>query len=949
MSAPSELPEGRLRNLLERLLPNDLKGEAIRGDLIEEFQAIAERTSEREAIAWYRRQSRRIIWALATGRISRAVHEEGVSLGRTSVWSIFDGIIQDVGYALRRFRKAPGYTAIAVVTIAIGIGANTAIFSVVEAVILRPLPFPEPDRLVQIWQTNPDWLTERGATFNEIEISALAYREYAEHGRTLDGIAYATVPGFIGERAAVGGGEDTDERVGIMAVSPSFFSVLGTEPALGRTFLSEEMGRAGNGRPYLDVVVLSHDLWVRHFGSDPDIIGREISIEAWTTTVVGVLPERAAFPPLSRRGIILPTDVDVYAPLWYPAFDGPARTGRMLLVLGRMAPGRSPEDVRVDLQRIASGLADAYPEIGDGWSIGVTPLQRWAGRVFGAELYILMGIVGFVLLIACVNLAHLLLAMGARRRAELSVRIAIGGSRRRQVQLLLTESLLLSVLGGGLGLVVARAGLSTLLGLVPADVPRAMEAGIDGSVLAFTVVVALATGLFFGLLPALRASDLNLVEGLKGGKPAYANRRYRAASSPLIVVQVALTLMLLLGGGALSKSFFQLRAVDRGYRSENVLAVEVVPGFFRGMPGGLWDRSTNQGVERRWSDLHRVSEEVRSLPGVISIAFGKTPMSGTTGANYIQFRKYEDSWPTEEMTMSNISYVSPEYFEMLGIPIVHGEGLPEWDGVNDWRRYTWSTGSCSPDRAPYCSETAQMRVVVSESFAEAAWPGQDPIGKELGLFDCCWTVAGVARDVSYRGVDDREPDISFNDGNRVYVPDIESSVLVRTAIEPTALVPAIREAVRSIDETLIAEVSTLEGRIYNSLARPRFHMLLGGIFAAVALLLALVGLYGVVAYTVAQRTHEIGIRIAMGAEKQDIRALVIRGGLAPVGLGVALGIAGALVSARMLEALLYGMSALDPALIAGLSAILVLITAAACYMPARRASAVDPMRALSTQ
>ena len=943
MSSRWRPPKGLHRYLLEHLLPNDAKGEAIRGDLLEEFHAVAARSSPGEARAWYRRQARRILWAIATGRVSRAKRAAGVPLGRASIGSLLDGVLQDVTYAFRRFRKSPGYAAIAIATIAIGIGANTAMFSVVDAVILRPLPFPDPDRLVQIWETNPDYVAERGFSFPEVAINALAYREYEEQNRTLDGMAYAFPQGYLRGRPIGSTGGDF-EWVQMMAVSPTFFAMLGMEPVLGRTFLPEEMGQPG-GEIYVGAAILGHDIWVRRFDADPDIIGREIFIEGAPSRVVGVLPERASFPPILRGGNLLTPDVEVYMPIQFAAFDQ-ARTGHHFYVIGRMAPGRSPEDVRADIQRLSSGLATAYPEIGEGWTIGVTPLQQWVAREYGTELYMLMGIVGFVLLVACVNLAHLLMAMGTRRRAELAVRSAIGGSRRRQVQLLLTESLLLSVLGGALGLAVAHLGLNTLLGLVPEDVPRAMEAGLDRSVLGFTVVVALATGLFFGLLPALRASDVNLVESLKGGKPAHANRRYRAASSPLIVAQVALTLVLLVGGGTLGKSFFQLRFADRGYRSENLLAVSLKWGVV-GHPWARW-MGSDAGTQRYWTDRQRFEETVRALPGVISVAMGKTPM-GVEFPDRFQLERYEDGDPpTEEMVGGYITYVSPDYFEVLGIPVIRGEGLPAFDEVNDWRRYSWWTG-CHEDRAPYCSEMAHVRVVVSESFAKAAWPGEDPIGKDLGLYGCCWTVGGVAQDVSYLGVDDpRYPDIAA-ESHRVYIPWMEGDLLVRTAAEPTVLEPAIQEAVRSIDTRLGVDFSTVEARIHDSLARPRFHMLLGGIFAAVALLLALVGLYGVVAYSVAQRTHEIGIRIALGARRDQIQALVVRGGLTPVGLGVVIGIVGALAAARAFEALLYGMSPVDPVLIVGLAGVLVLVTAAACYLPARRASAVDPMRAIATE
>ena len=530
------------------------------------------------------------------------------------------------------------------------------------------------------------------------------------------------------------------------------------------------------------------------------------------------------------------------------------------------------------------------------------------------------------------------------------MRLAIGGSRPRQIQLLLTESLLLSVLGGGAGLVVARVGLSTLIELVPANIPRAAEAGLDLGVLAFTLGISLATGLLFGLLPAVQASDVNLVDALKATKSANTNGRRRASSTSLVVIQVALTLMLLVGGSILGKSFFQLRAVERGFRSENILVIDMKGGRFsmrdQNVSNPALGPDSLAAIQRLWSDRYRILEAVRALPGVVSVASGSLPLSLQGGYSGFALQKYENrddlDQHSEDAIMSRLSYVSPGYFETLGIPIIRGEGVPAWDGVNDWRRYHWRM------RCGWCTEMPGVgKVVVSESFAAAAWPGQDPIGKEVGWYPCCWTVAGVAADVSFQAIDHNELPSDFVDAHRVYIPWRQGVLFVRTAADPVAFVPAIRAAVLSIEDMYTIDVSTLDDQIYDSFARPRFHMLVSGIFAAVALLLAIVGLYGVVAYTVAQRTHEIGVRIALGAQREDIRALVVRNGLAPVILGVVLGIAGVLASARVLEALLYGMSALDPGLIAGLSVMLVLVTAAACYVPARRASAVDPVLALS--
>ena len=890
----------------------------------------------------------------------------GAGPSRRNGPGLLTGILEDVRYAIRRLKKAPLMTGVAIAVAGIGIGASTATFSVLDAVILRPLPYPEADRLVQITQkTTPAGVAAGRLLRDDMPINAQDFLVY--EAETASFSNWAWTGEYEPQRdATVGGGDGAPQGVEVRQVSASFFSTLGVVLPLGRPFLPSERAQPNASGPrgpwqgvrWTGVVILSHDLWSSRFGSDPDIVGKDIVFEGGPSTVVGVTPPGFRFPPMSERGEVRERDIDVFIPLFYPAFLQP-RTFLQFRVIARMKPGVEAEQAQADVTRIFDGLAAEYPVSHVGRAVVVTPLHDLLVRDYGLAFFSLMGMVGLVLLVACANLASLVLAQGTRRRAELALRAAIGGGRARLFRLLMAESLILASLGGLLGLLLARWGTAALVAMVPADLTRAADAGLDGRVLLFALALSVATGVFFGLVPALRSSDVDLVHDLKSGGRPGTGMGGSTLSRSLITGQVALTLVLLMGGGLLGKSFLRLRTDDRGYDPENILTVTITPGYLHRFARINWFDLESRRT--RWRASYEIMESVRALPGVRSVASGDIQIDGT-GFYPVQLRRdpAEGSLPPEDIVNSYFTFVSPEYFGTMGIPIVRGEGLPAWNGIDEADRYWWATdgaGCRSEVKASgtyaggseneYCDGP---EILVSETFAATAWPGEDPIGKELGVYDCCWTVAGVVADVDSRGVDapalagrlGREPRLM------IYIPYTAlGPYLIKTDVDPLSLVAAVRDIVLSVDAQAPVTFSTLEQQVADSLARPRFYSVVAAIFGGVALVMALVGLYGVMAYAVGRRVHEIGVRMALGADRAQIRGMVVGEGMRPVLLGVALGLVASVALMRVLEGLLYGMDALDPWIALSVSAAMIGVAVVACYSPARHASQVDPLRALA--
>lgn len=797
-------------------------------------------------------------------------------------------LLQDVRFGARMLLKNPGFTLIVLLTLSLGIGANTAIFSVVNTVMLSQLPFKDADRLVRLNESNP----ERG--WPSFSVSHPNFLDWRARNQTFEAMAATAGASFN-----LNTGGDVEVIRGA-AITADFLPVLGVSPALGRNFLPEEDRPGGNTR----VALITHGSWKRRFGGDPGIVGKTLTINDNPFTVVGVLPE--AFSWGGARN-------EVFAPL----APDPARSrgDHRLMVIGRLKTGVAWEQALADMNAIAQQLAQQYPETNKGWSVGGQKFYDW---IVPAErrraLLVFTGAVIFVLLIACSNVANLLLARGAARQKEISIRMALGAGRFRIIRQLLAEALLLALIAGGLGLLVAMWTVKALKTMNPAILPRLNELSIDGSVLAFGLLISLATGVLFGLFPALRASrpDLNetLKEGARGSGAA-GGHRVRGA---LVIVEVGLSVALLIGGGLLLRSFWKLQDVKPGFEPDHLLTMRI------SLPPSRY-----RGGQAAWSFYSRLLQEAKSLPDVQSVTIASAaPMSGggTAGEAQIPGRP---AAPDGSQPSAGWRIVSPGYYRTLGIPL-RGRDFDERDTAD------------SP-----------LVTIISEEMARRYWPGEDPIGKTviLGSFGRrSFTIVGVAGNVRDFGLDTEA-------GPMTYVPMAVAAtwnpmhLVIRTRFEPMAQTSAVRGALRSIDANVpVYDVQTVEQLLSDSLGSRRFNMFLLGSFAGVALLLASVGLFGVMAYLVSQRTREIGVRLALGAQPRDVFRLVIGHGMSLALIGVAAGLAGAFGLARFLETLLFQIKPTDALTFTVAPVLLLGVALLACYIPARRAMKVDPMVAL---
>ena len=802
---------------------------------------------------------------------------------------------QDVRYGARAMRANPGFTAVAVVALALGVGANTAIFSVVNAVLLRPLQYPNAERVVAIQELSPE-----GRRVQSTPANFLDWREQATAFEHMAAIFTRTSNLAVGDEA---------ERIDFAMTSADFFDVFGVRPRAGRFFLPEEE-RAGHA----PVVVLGHALWQRRFGADPSIIGKSVTLDGTAYEVVGVAPEGFSYP--DRTEVWVPPFARVPTVSEQQDVER-ARGFGFLAAVALLKPGETLEHARAEMETITARLRGQYPESNSKRFNRVVTLHEHLVGESSRALLLLLGAVALVLLIACANVANLLLARAAGRQKEMAVRAALGATRLRLARQLLVESVLLALLGGAAGLLLGWWGVDLLKGLLPAGYPRAADIGVDPRVLGFTLLVSCATGVLFGLAPALQSSRPDVHGALKeGARGSTGGARAGRLRNLLIVSEVALSLVLLVGAGLLFRSFVSLRAVELGFRPQSLLT-------FRLTPSGERFRTDAQ-----YSAFFRdVAERVRNIPGVEAVGvintlpLAKGPTTGFRVEGQPETRP--DQWPSV-----NYRSVSPEYFRAVGVSVMRGRVPDERD---------------TPASPPV--------LAVNEALARRDFPGQDPVGKRIsfgvrpGGEPYWFQIVGVVADVRSMEVQTEPPAEIYT--SYLQDPFAGMSYVVRSSVEPESLAPAVREAVRSVDRAQpVAEFRTLENLVGEAVAEPRLNSILLGLFAGLALALAAAGIYGVMSYAVTQRTHEIGIRIALGAQSGDVLRFVVGQGMALAAAGVGVGLAASFAVTRLMSGLLYGVSPSDPATLALVSLTLLSVALAACLVPARRATKVDPMVAL---
>ncbi|MGC1648856.1 MAG: ABC transporter permease [Candidatus Sulfotelmatobacter sp.] len=795
------------------------------------------------------------------------------------------GLIQDVRYALRQLRKSPVFTLVAVLTLALGIGANTAIFSVVEGVLLRPLPYRDSDQLVRVWSTS---------NRSSRDVSSYPdFKDWADQNHSFQQMA-----AYRGQSFNLSGG-DHPERIRGLLITSKFFELLDVKPILGRAFTSDEHQFGRN-----HVLLLSSALWQSHFAGDSGVLGRSLKLDDESYTVIGVLPSSFDFPPdETKGGVVLPLQPDM------------RRTHGFLYVFGRLKPNTTLASAQADVDTIARRLAGQYKE-DKGQGVSVQTLQASFVSDYRPALMILLGAVGLVLLITCANVANLFVGRASSRQRELAVRASLGAGRLRLMRQLLTESLLIGLAGGTVGLVFANWGVSMLVRLLTQSFSiHGTEAiATNLQVLAFAAVISIMTGLISGLLPALFASKVNLSEGLKEGSRSVgsgrAHKRFRGA---LVVSEVALALVLLCCAGLLIRSLMLLTRVDSGVQTENVMAIDL----------SLTSAKYSHTATRAALFSH-ILQRVGQLPGVESAAVvADVPLTQNEDSLGFSIEGVPD--PPERKLSVRFNIVGPGYFTTLGIPLTQGRDFADTDA----------------DGTP-------MVIVVNQAMARRFWPKQNPIGRRITTDNKTWySIIGVAGDVRQMGLRaDSEPEVYMS-----YQQDPFQwpylSLLVRARSNPVKLFPSIEQAVWSVDkEQPLSHPITLDQARSHSIAQPRIAALLLGLFAAAALLLAAVGLYGVVSYWVAERTHEIGVRMALGARSFDVFVHVVGRGLLLALLGTAFGLAGSLAVTRVLASFLFSVRSTDPLTFAAVALLLMCVALVASYFPARRAAKVDPMVAL---
>ena len=800
---------------------------------------------------------------------------------------------QDINYAFRRLVKAPGFTLVAIVTLALGIGANSAIFSVVNGILLKPLPYPEPDRLVGVYHVSEG---------HRAVMSGPNFTDISRMATSLENAAAISTTRMI----LTGEGEPT--RLSVAEVSASLFNVLRVPPALGRPFNADE-----NTPGRTHVVILSYGVWRQRFGGDPRVIGKKITLDGVPREVVGVMPPGFAYP--ADRQAWLPIDYD-------EAFVTKQRGAWYLSVVARVRPGVTPQQAAAEIETLGRNLAKQYPDANAEIGMTAYPLLESMVGDIRRSVMILLGAVGFVLLIACTNVANLLLARSAARESEMAVRTALGAGRGRLVVQLLTESVLLSLCGAAVALLLAVWGVELLTSLKPEGIPRLTNVRVDGVVVGFTILVAIVTGVIFGLVPAFTAT-----RGLSGslkesGRGAVTSRGGTRVRGILVVTELALAVMLLAGAGLLMRSFTKLQAVDPGFKPEQALTFDLT------LPDA---RYADDGPRIAFFD--QLLPRLRNLPGVraASAVLG-LPLSGLDLIISFEVAGRPPVPPALQPAMQ-VRVATPEYFATVGIPLKRGRAFTEND-----------------------KEGTPRVVLITESAARQYFPGEDPIGKTIklgwgrgpGKPKAGGEVVGIVGDVKDAGLNEANPP-------QIYLPMRQwpvsfMTVVLKTSVPPTSLTDAVRSEVYAVDSNLpLSNVGTLDAVVAKSISQQRFYMLLLAIFASVALVLAAIGIFGVLSYAVSQRTREIGIRMALGAQGRTVIGLIVRQAMILVACGVAAGTVAALFLSQTMNRMLFDVTPTDPVTFASVAAVLAVVALFASYLPARRATRVDPIVALRTE
>ncbi len=818
---------------------------------------------------------------------------------------------QDLRFGLRTILKRPGFTAVVAVTLALGIGANSAIFSIVNSVLLRRLPFKEPDRLAIVGKSNSSLDVQAFYM-----MSAADFIDFRDQNQVFEDMAASTTATFTIT------GQSHPEQIYGAWVSPSLFSLLGVTAAAGRTFAPGEDEPNHN-----QVVVVSHGLWQRRFGSAPDVIGKTLTLNGIAYKIIGIAPRGFQFPPsFDNQGGLIPWTLDAWVSLDVRAkrlegFDLTDRANMIFEILARLKPGVTLKQARSNMETINRRLQNQYPVTNKAWGVAVATLKEQLVGNLQRALLILLGGVAFVLLIACANAANLLLARAAVRRKEIAIRMALGAGRARLIRQLLTESVLLALLGGVVGLALAHWGGKLVIAIGPESIPRLKETRLDGLVLGFGLVISLATGLLFGLAPALQASKYDLNDALKeSGRGGGGSLRRQRVRTLLVVSQVALASVLLIGAGLMIKSFLRLQAVNPGLAVRNILTVKIKP-----------NRMNYPEEHQRVNLYKQVVHRLEALPGVQAAgAINIVPLSEGPWTYFFDIEG-RPAVPAAERPLTNYLEASPSYFNAMAIPLLKGRYFTEHDGAQNPRV-----------------------AMINQAMMRRFFPSADPIGKRINLVDPpgkpVWLeIVGVVGDVKEEQLDrEAGPDV-YTSYLQPYpeIPNNRMCLVIRTALDPSGMAALVRREVLAVDnDQPVYDIKPMERYFAESISKQRLYMLLLSIFGAVALLLAVGGVYGVISYMVAQRTNEIGIRIALGAQAHDIIRLIVGEGMLVTGIGLAIGVVAALTLTRTMSSLLYGLNANDPPIFIAISVLLAVAALAATYIPARRTTRIDPLSAL---